>query len=138
MANTFAAPVDTDADQSPDYLDSDSDNDGVPDIVEGQNTNGNGVADITPIGNDADGDGLDDVYDIIPAPAPNNAVGANLALIDTDNDTQRNWQDVDDDGDGIATAVEGAGDTDGDGIPDYSDPLTTLSTPKLFLPLVAR
>ncbi|WP_405608882.1 T9SS type A sorting domain-containing protein [Polaribacter sp. Asnod1-A03] len=51
-------PVNTDiiADNIPDYLDSDSDNDGIPDIEENGDVN-------TLSGNDSDGDGLDDAFD---------------------------------------------------------------------------
>ena len=51
---------DTDGDKLKDYLDSDTDNDGVPDIEE------NGQASVLS-GIDADGDGLDDVFDFVTA-----------------------------------------------------------------------
>ncbi|EPR69988.1 putative internalin [Winogradskyella psychrotolerans RS-3] len=52
----LASLEDTDGDTIPDYIDSDSDNDGTPDIQE------NGMAN-TLSGNDADGDGLDDSFE---------------------------------------------------------------------------
>ena len=52
----FASLEDTDGDNIPDYIDSDSDNDGTPDIQE------NGMAN-TLSGIDADGDGLDDNFE---------------------------------------------------------------------------
>ncbi len=52
----LASLEDTDGDSIPDYIDSDSDNDGTPDIQE------NGMAN-TLSGNDADGDGLDDNFE---------------------------------------------------------------------------
>lgn len=54
---------DTDGDGQMDYLDTDSDNDGIPDTVEAYDNNGDGVADIVPVGTDVDGDGLDDAFD---------------------------------------------------------------------------
>ncbi len=50
-------PENTDGTDNPDYLDSDSDNDGILDIAE------NGDADNTLSGTDTDGDGLDDNFD---------------------------------------------------------------------------
>ncbi|MDX1748068.1 MAG: LamG-like jellyroll fold domain-containing protein, partial [Halobacteriales archaeon] len=41
---------------------------------------------------------------------------------DTDGDGTPDFQDTDADGDGIPDSVEGSGDTDGDGIPDFQDP----------------
>jgi uncharacterized repeat protein (TIGR01451 family) len=58
-------PVDTDADTQPDYLDSDTDSDGLIDRVEGNDLNFNGMPDdnVTLTGVDTDGDGLDDRFD---------------------------------------------------------------------------
>jgi len=41
---------------------------------------------------------------------------------DTDNDGIPDFQDPDSDGDNVPDSVEGDGDTDGDGIPDWQDP----------------
>ena len=50
-----ATEVDTDMDGTPDYLDTDSDNDGIPDSEEEMNQ--------PPLtGNDGDGDGVDDLF----------------------------------------------------------------------------
>jgi hypothetical protein len=60
-------PVNTDADgfPLPDYIDTDTDNDGAIDRKEGNDFNFNGQADdlITLTGTDTDGDGLDDRFD---------------------------------------------------------------------------
>lgn len=58
-------PVDTDGDSVPDYLDLDTDNDGLIDRIEGNDLNLNGMPDdlVTLTGLDTDGDGLDDRFD---------------------------------------------------------------------------
>lgn len=65
-------PVDTDFDCTPDYLDSNSDEDFESDIIEGHDTNGDGVVNGSDspsadsglfTGTDTDGDGLDDGFD---------------------------------------------------------------------------
>ncbi|MEL7274455.1 MAG: DUF4347 domain-containing protein, partial [Pseudomonadota bacterium] len=57
--NTPPAGVTITADTTPDYLDTDSDGDGVDDVDE----NGLGVAQVAPNDADADGDGLKDAYE---------------------------------------------------------------------------
>ena len=117
---------DTDKDGIINSLDLDSDNDGIPDLVEagGIDTNGDGRVDnIT----DTDGDGLSDTYDTSTG-------GVNIANLDTDGDGIVNSQDTDSDGDGIPDVVEAGGtdanndgkidagtDTDGDGLADIAD-----------------
>lgn len=56
---------DRDGDNTPDYLDPDADNDGLTDIVEGNDLNLNGLPDdnITLTGIDTDDDGLDNRFD---------------------------------------------------------------------------
>ena len=60
-------PFDMDGDLVPDYRDLDTDNDGRPDIEEGNDFNNNGWADDVPTGlafTDGDGDGLIDFFDV--------------------------------------------------------------------------
>jgi hypothetical protein len=124
--------ADTDGDTTPDFQDTDSDNDTVADATEGHDSNGDGVADLSPLSVDADGDGLDDAYDTFDNSAPDpalNPVGSNAPVQDSDSDTTRDWRDTDDDGDTVLTIdedVNGNGDptdddTDGDGTPNYLD-----------------
>jgi len=84
---TAVVPVNTDgpADNIPDYLDTNSDDDYDLDSLEGWDWNNDDVPDVTPSGNDADGDGLDDAYD------------NNDALFDSDNSGQTplDFPDVD-------------------------------------------
>ncbi len=140
------APENTDgpADTVPDYLDTDSDQDGVLDAVEGFDTDADGVPNIIASGADSDFDGLDDAFDGTPATGygdPNgNQVTTNPAgeLPDTDGDATTaplldvDYRDTDDDNDGILTTDENpdpdgdpltndALDSDNDGMPDYLD-----------------
>ncbi|QXP60387.1 LamG-like jellyroll fold domain-containing protein [Olleya sp. HaHaR_3_96] len=99
--------LDTDGDGSPDYIDLDSDNDSIFDVVE---NNGNGDLDV-------DGDGLGDGGDADTGTINDDFDGDGvLALIDgNDNDS-----DGDDHGLGV-NGYEFPLDTDGDGVPDYLD-----------------
>ncbi len=118
-------PVNTDGTDLPDYLDEDSDNDTIPDNIEGNDFNADGEPDQVFTGVDTDGDGLDDGYegsdvndgfdvnDEIDNPATD--------LPDKDGTEDVDYRDTDDDGDGVDTADENMGDTDGDGDPDYLD-----------------
>jgi len=127
-------PVNTDGTDEPDYLDSDSDNDLVPDNNEGNDFNFDGEPDQLPTVEDTDNDGLLDGYE-----GSNVSDGFNVHdeindpatdLPDTDGTEDVNYRDVDDDGDGINTIDEdgnGNGDPtdddrDNDGIPSYLDP----------------
>ncbi|MFK8013982.1 MAG: hypothetical protein AB8G17_00905, partial [Gammaproteobacteria bacterium] len=124
----------TDGAGAADYLDDDSDGDGVPDRIEGHDGNADGVADvvINDIAEDADEDGLNDVYDTIAGPAVGNENGSNSVLQNTDGQDNRDWRDTDDDEDGTLTAAEDAnsnGDfsddnADADATPDYLESLT--------------
>ena len=64
-ATTGTTPVNTDdpADGIPDYLDLDSDNDGIPDTVEARPTAGYAANDTDVSDDDTDGDGIIDLFD---------------------------------------------------------------------------
>ena len=108
-------PVDTDNDGASDYLDLDSDRDGIPDAIESARS-----------GNDTDGDGIDDTFDVNQTSgvdANGDGIDDNAA-IDTDGDAIPDYQDVDSDNDGLPDfneAVSSGNDTDGDGIDDTFD-----------------
>ena len=127
-------PINHDGEDTPDYIDLDSDNDSVPDNNEGNDFNFDGIPDQTFTGVDTDGDGLDDGYegsDINDGFDVNDEIDdpAN-DLPDTDGTEDVNYRDIDDDGDGMNTIDEDADgdgdptndDTDFDGTPDYLDP----------------
>ncbi len=78
FAGNGLTPEDSDSDGTPDYLDDDSDNDAEDDILEGHDSNGDGVINVSDlgaclssitsnngdiVGTDTDGDGLDDGFD---------------------------------------------------------------------------
>jgi hypothetical protein len=132
------APTNTDSQDTADYIDQDSDNDGVPDNVEGHDADRNGVADEAPLANiavitDSDGDGMDDRYDDVdlnntanPETNPGNDRDntGEPEVQDTDGDGTRDWRDTDDDEDGVLTTAEPPPtDSNSDGVPDYLDPL---------------
>ncbi|MFT6448402.1 MAG: outer membrane protein OmpA-like peptidoglycan-associated protein [Oleispira sp.] len=97
--------IDSDGDRTPDYIDTDSDNDGIPDSTEGvADSDNDGMPDYQDT--DSDGDGIAD-----------NDEGAG----DVDNDSTPDYLDTDTDGDGILDADEGTVDTDGDGIANFKD-----------------
>ncbi|MCF6347986.1 MAG: gliding motility-associated C-terminal domain-containing protein, partial [Flavobacteriaceae bacterium] len=150
-------PVNTDGADNPDYLDDDSDNDTVPDSIEGHDFDADGEADILPIG-DSDNDGLDDAYDgsigdfldpnglsVDTDPAtdlPNRDGDVPTVYVGITEDTEVDYRDTDDDGDGIDTANEDAnGDgnlandnCDEDQFPDYLDFTSCDIVPNGFSP----
>ncbi|MBK7864174.1 MAG: hypothetical protein IPJ65_37380 [Archangiaceae bacterium] len=97
-------PRDSDGDGTPDLLDTDSDNDGIPDAQEHGDTDGDGISD--SVDRDDDGDGIADAIE---------------GMADTDGDGVPDRLDSDSDGDGVADADEGSADTDGDGVPNFRD-----------------
>ncbi len=127
----------TDADPYPDYLDIDSDDDGIPDNIEGQTTAGY----LLPGVIDTDGDGIVNTYD--------NFVGfggSGIFVYDHDADNIPDYRDWDTDGDGLGDIVEGNDfnlngaadddvtltgiDTDGDGLDNKFDSLNSVTNIK--------
>ncbi len=112
--------INTDGDAAPNYVDLDSDNDGINDIRESgriiADTNGDGMAD----GEDGDRDGILNTAD--------NAVGFGAGtlpvILDTDGDGVPNVRDLDSDNDGINDIREAGPaltDANGDGMVDGTD-----------------
>ena len=105
-------PIDSDADGIPDYLDLDSDNDGIFDLVEsGSNTldsNKNGVLDTTIYGNNGLANNLETISD--------NGI-LNYTVSDTDADGIKNHTELDSDNDNCNDVIEaGFLDPNNDGI----------------------
>ena len=127
-----------DSDPYPDYLDIDSDDDGIPDNIEGQSTAGYSLPTLV----DADGDGLMNPYDNLPAAFG----GAGILVYDHDGDAKPDYRDLDSDADGILDVIEGNDfnlngladddvtltglDTDGDGLDNKFDSLNSVTNIK--------
>ena len=123
---------DSDKDGDPDYLDEDSDNNGIDDIDEVKSDSG------IPVLKDSDNDGIPDYRDLDD---DNNGIDDRderifdpsnpTKLLDTDGDKIPDFQDPDNDGDDIPDDIEGINkivngedtstDTDKDGTPDHLD-----------------
>ncbi len=105
---TTVQPTDFDNDGIFDCYDIDSDNDGIVDIVEGQNSQSyQGLSGI-----DEDRDGLDDNFDA-------DFGGTTNGTVNTDNTDGYDYLDTDSDNDGISDYLE-AYDNDGDGTAETS------------------
>jgi hypothetical protein len=132
---TALSKPDTDNDGIKDYLDLDSDDDGIPDNIETQSTTGY----VSPSSTDDDGDGWDDNYD------PSEG-GSYIDPQDTDGDGTDDYLSQDSDGDGVDDNSESGitlsgNDSDGDGLDDnvdqtsdYSDPNGSINNPSTDLP----
>ena len=109
-------PVNTDNEDQADYQDTDSDNDGIPDDIEGsKDSDKDGIANYR----DTDSDD-DDILD------------ATEGVIDTDKDGQPNYIDTDSDNDGLLDKDEGEVDANNNGVPDYIDKGSVVVTPQSF------
>ncbi len=106
---------------NPNYLDIDSDGDGIPDNIEGQTTLGYRF----PTYMDADNDGLDNAYDLAPFAATFG--GAGIFLADKDGDGIPDYIDLDTDSDGALDINEGH-DYNGNGIADENVTPTGIDT----------
>jgi hypothetical protein len=127
----------TDGVGNPDYLDIDSDGDGIPDNIEGMSTAGYKL----PVTTDTDGDGLVNTYDNVSGFG-----GSGIFVFDFDGDGIPDYRDLDTDGDGSPDICEGNDwnfngkcdepitpsgvDADGDGLDDTFDALISTSNIK--------
>ncbi len=111
-----AVPADTDSDNKADYIDTDSDNDTIPDSIEGTIDTD---SDTLPNYRDTDSDG-DTILDSYEAKDGNNP-------IDTDNDGKKDYVDTDSDNDLIPDKVEAGANpasplnSDSDALENYRD-----------------
>lgn len=125
ICNPNDAALDFDGDGRPDYLDKDSDDDGILDNIEYQGS----LSYIAPTNSDADGDGWDNAYDTSTG-------GTAFGTTDTDTDGTPDFHDLDSDNDGTSDLIEGNDanfncvadfnpvniDTDNDGLDNAYDP----------------
>jgi len=152
-ANGICINYDTDGDGVPNHLDLDSDNDGLPDVIEagGPDSNGDGRLDCTGTC-DSDGDGLLTPVDINGSITDTYASSSNISelanntgtagrnpfvyggifyngVLDTDGDTVPDFLDIDSDNDGIYDIIEtGGADANGDGRVDFSGSFASNDT----------
>lgn len=107
LSGTGLVPGDFDGDGKPDYLDLDSDNDGIYDVIEvgGSDANNDGVVGPAVL-LDADADGIIDAADVYNNINHSAIGGTYLNLINTDGDATPNYKDYDSDGDGCTDANE--------------------------------
>jgi uncharacterized repeat protein (TIGR01451 family) len=108
----------TDASGRANVYDIDSDNDGIPDNVEGLPT----LSYLLPSGIDTDGDGIDNTYDNFAGFG-----GNGIQPVDTDGDTVPDYKDSDTDNDGTIDRIEG-NDLNLNGFPDDNVTLTGVDT----------
>ena len=127
------APANTDDDRTADYLDLDSDNDGLSDLHEGgslcTDTNDDGVCDR---GLDVDHDGIADTTDRLAGfgntdawPRSDTDGDGTVDMHDLDSDDDKRWDleesklaALDETDDGV---IDGTSDGDNDGVPDVAD-----------------
>jgi uncharacterized repeat protein (TIGR01451 family) len=122
---------DKDGDGIPNHLDLDSDNDGIPDVVESFGVDNNGDGRIDGF-SDIDADGLSQNVDGSSTGVLGSGMG--LGAIDTDGDGVPNYLDLDSDNDGVPDVkevygtdndndgrIDGFIDVDGDGLSDNID-----------------
>ena len=129
---------DSNGDGEFDFQDSDADGDTVVDAIEGHDADADGDVngageeiDAAGLGVDSDADGIDDAYDVHCAAAADcgGVIGVPATLASVPNfdaaaDNVPDYRDVDDDNDGIPSAIEVAEsniDPNGNGHPNYLD-----------------
>ncbi len=144
LPESLTTNPDSDKDGTPNSLDLDSNNNGIPDLIEvgGTDINGDGHVDglnangTFPAGTDTDGDGWADALD-----NSGGSTGTSFILRNVDGDAVSNYLDLDDDNDGIPDLVEVGGidadgdgrldqtsDADSDGLADLVDPVYDAAT----------
>lgn len=123
--------MDADKDGIPNFLDLDSDNDALTDLVESQLT----LAYYTLYGVDADHDGLDDAFDAVIQSGMPVEETAMIAPADTDGDGIFDFLDSDSDNDGLFDDLESGftrlhQDNDNDGLDDAADAAPGYARPE--------
>lgn len=94
LNGTYYQQVDTDKDGTPDFMDFDSDNDSIPDSIEGYDKDNDGIPELKLVNLDTDNDGLDDAYDSITGwLLQSNSTGSYAILADFDKNGIRDWRE---------------------------------------------
>lgn len=94
LFGNYYEAVDTDLDGFPDFIDSDSDNDGYEDYIEGSDTDADGTSNFLRSGMDKDHDGLDNTFDIVFGwGSRSNPIGSNCPLPDSNSNGIRDWRE---------------------------------------------
>lgn len=125
IADVIEGNVDTDNDGVPDYRDDDSDNDGIPDALED---------DLSPAltGRDSDADGIDDALDVDETgglDGDNDGIDDAREPSDSDGDGVADFQDRDSDNDGIPDAIEANDVPGGPGVDSDGDGVADYRDP---------
>lgn len=116
----FAKVIDSDNDGLADYLDTDADNDRVPDTLE------------ATLSQDSNGNGIDDAFDVSQTGGVDNngdQIDDSLQALQTHNDGLPNYLDSDSDEDGISDTIESGAsglDINGNAIDDAFDALLVV------------
>ena len=96
LNGTYIIPINTDGADTPDYIDTNSDNDADSDYVEGWDMNNDRTPDTPYSGTDADLDGLDDAFDTnngFADPTNGNQTAYNFPDMDTPGG-DRDWREI--------------------------------------------
>ena len=95
LEGNYYSPVDSNNDGEPDYLDENSDDDGIPDCVEAYDINHDGTPEVSILYSDSDQDGLDDAFDTVSCWNEGcNPTGSNSPLPDLNKNGIRDWRET--------------------------------------------
>jgi hypothetical protein len=95
FGGVYNSPVDSNNDGEPDFIDENSDDDEIPDCVEGYDINHDGAPEVSILYCDTDKDGLDDAYDTVSCWSKGcNPTGSNSPLPDLNKNGVRDWRET--------------------------------------------
>lgn len=95
MNGKYYKAEDTNNDGEPDFIDMDSDSDGISDFIEGFDEDADGKIEFFRYETDSDQDGLDDAFDLVDGwVSLYNSAGSNAPLPDSNKSGIRNWREI--------------------------------------------